>query len=104
MSTIPAALHTIGDFLATHAAILALRGVIIGSTIAVTGVLQLVGWLVVGALATVLITEQRRALTSMQLSAWLRALPRHVIPWPHRCAADCASAWAWDPESGPSPG
>ena len=103
MSTIPAALHTIGDFLATHAAILALRGVIIGSTIAVTGVLQLVGWLVVGALATVLITEQRRALTSMQLRLGSVLSPARD-PWPHRCAADCASAWAWDPESGPSPG
>jgi len=41
--------------------------VIIGSTIAVTGVLQLAAWLVVGALASVLITEQRRALTSKQL-------------------------------------
>jgi hypothetical protein len=59
--------HTIGNFLPTHAAILALRGVIIGSTIAVTGVLQLAAWLVVGALASVLITEQRRALTSKQL-------------------------------------
>lgn len=43
--------HTIGTFLPTHAAILALRGVILGSTIAVTGALQLAAWLVVGALA-----------------------------------------------------
>ena len=49
MSTIPAALHTIG--LPTHAAILALRGVIIGSDIAPTGIAQLTAWLVVGALS-----------------------------------------------------
>jgi YhgE/Pip-like protein len=67
MSTIPAALHTIGGFLPTHAAILALRGVIIDSNIAVTGVLQLTAWLVAGTLATVLVTEQRRALSSKQL-------------------------------------
>jgi len=59
--------QTIGNFLPTHAAILALRGVILGSTIAVTGVLQLAAWLVVGALASVLITGQRRALNSKQL-------------------------------------
>jgi hypothetical protein len=32
MSTIPAALHTIGGFLPTHAAILALRGVVMAQT------------------------------------------------------------------------
>ena len=67
MSTIPAALHTVGGYLPIHAAILALRGVIIGSDIAVTGVVQLTGWLIVGVLATVLVTEQRRALSSKQL-------------------------------------
>jgi putative membrane protein len=67
MSTIPAALHTIGGYLPTHAAILALRGVIIGSDIAVTGVVQLTVWLVVGTLATVIFTEQRRVLSGTQL-------------------------------------
>jgi len=67
MSTIPAALHTIGGYLPTHAAILALRGVIIGSDIAVTGVVQLTAWLATGALATIVVTEQRRALSSKQL-------------------------------------
>ncbi|OHV04427.1 YhgE/Pip family protein [Mycobacterium talmoniae] len=67
MSTIPATLHTIGSYLPTHPAILALRGVIIGSDVAVTGVAQLAGWLVVGGLATVLVTEQRRTLDSKQL-------------------------------------
>jgi putative membrane protein len=77
MSTIPAALHTIGDYLPTHAAILALRGVIIGSDIAVTGIVQLTVWLSVGTLATVLVTEQRRVLNA-KTSARLRPLPRHV--------------------------
>ncbi|MGA5544931.1 YhgE/Pip family protein [Mycobacterium sp. NPDC051198] len=67
MSTIPAALHTIGGYLPTHAAILALRGTVLGSDIAMTGVAQLVAWLVAGSLATVLITEFRRALSSKQL-------------------------------------
>jgi hypothetical protein len=44
-----------------------LRGVIIGSDIAVTGVAQLASWLVAGVSATVLVTEQRRALSSKQL-------------------------------------
>jgi putative membrane protein len=64
MSTIPAALHAIGGYLPTHAAILALRGVIIGSDIAVTGIAALAAWLIVGAVATVLVTEQRRVLSS----------------------------------------
>ena len=67
MSTIPAALHTIGELLPTHAAVLALRGVIIGSDIAVTGVVQLSVWMVSGVLATVLVTEQRRVLSGKQL-------------------------------------
>src|ERR1700676_485862 len=55
MSTIPAALHAIVGYLPTHAAILALRGVIIGSDIAVTGIAAVAAWLIVGALATVLV-------------------------------------------------
>lgn len=54
-------------YLPTHAAILALRAVIIGSDIAVTGIAQLTAWLVAGVLATVLVTERRRALSSKQL-------------------------------------
>jgi putative membrane protein len=53
--------------LPTHAAILALRGVIIGSDIAVTGIAALAAWLMVGAVATVLVTEQRRVLSSKRL-------------------------------------
>jgi putative membrane protein len=64
MFTIPAALHAIGGYLPTHAAILAVRGVIIGSDIAMTGIAALAAWLIVGALATVLVTEQRRVLSS----------------------------------------
>jgi putative membrane protein len=67
MSTIPAALHAIGGYLPTHAAILALRGVIIGSDIAVTGIAALAAWLIVGAVATVLVTERRRVLFSKRL-------------------------------------
>lgn len=42
-------------------------GLFIGSDIAVTGVVQLAVWLVAGALATVLVTEQRRVLSGKQL-------------------------------------
>jgi putative membrane protein len=44
MSTIPAALHAIGGYLPTHAAILAVRGVIIGSDIAMTGIAAVAAW------------------------------------------------------------
>jgi len=67
MSTIPAALHAVGGYLPTHAAILALRGVIIGSDIAVTGIAQLGVWLALGVVGTVLVTEQRRVLRAKQL-------------------------------------
>lgn len=67
MSTIPSALHTTGNYLPTHPAILALRGVIIGSDVAATGVAQLAVWLVAAGLATILVTEQRRVLGSRQL-------------------------------------
>lgn len=67
MSTIPSALHTIGSYLPTHSAILGLRGVIVGSDVAATGVAQLAAWFAAGALATTLITEQRRVLGSKQL-------------------------------------
>ena len=96
--------HTSGNFLPTHAAILALRGVILGSTIAVTGVLQLAAWLFVRGVG---VGPHHRAATRAQqqaTSARLRTLPRHMIAWPHRGAADATSAWAWYPVSGPVPG
>lgn len=67
MSTIPAALHTIGNHLPTHAAILALRGVIVGSDVTATGVAQLAAWLAAAGLVTILVTERRRVLGSKQL-------------------------------------
>ncbi|MDO3297758.1 YhgE/Pip family protein [Mycobacteroides abscessus subsp. massiliense] len=67
MSTIPTPLHTIGGHLPTYPAILALRGVIIGSDVVANGIIQLALWLVISMLATVLVTEQRRVLSSTQL-------------------------------------
>lgn len=66
-STIPAALHAIGGYLPTHSAIVALRGVIIGSGTAGSGVIQLAVWLIGAAAATLLITERRRTLGGRQL-------------------------------------
>jgi putative membrane protein len=66
-SAIPRTLHTIGNYLPTHPAILALRGVIIGSSITTGGITHLVAWLIAAALATLLVTEHRRSLSSKQL-------------------------------------
>ncbi|QLL07534.1 YhgE/Pip family protein [Mycobacterium vicinigordonae] len=66
-STIPATLHTLGSYLPTHAAVLALRGVITGSDSVGGGIGQLMAWLIGAAAATLLITEHRRALSSAQL-------------------------------------
>ncbi|AMU75459.1 YhgE/Pip family protein [Mycobacteroides abscessus] len=67
MSTIPGTLHTLGGYLPTHAAIVALRGIIIGSHVAADGIIQLITWLTAAALTTVIVTEQRRVLSSKQL-------------------------------------
>lgn len=66
-STIPPTLHSIGNHLPTHAAIMTLRGVMIGSDTTASGVVELFTWLLGGAVATLLVTEQRRTLDSKQL-------------------------------------
>lgn len=75
ISTIPGPLHTLGGYLPTHGAVLALRAVIAGSGDLVTGVVELVAWLAVGALATVVVTDRRRYLSGKQVrhGAWLPA-------------------------------
>lgn len=66
-STIPPTLHSIGDVLPTHAAILALRGVIIGSNTTIGGALELAVWMIGAAVATLFVTERRRSLNGRQL-------------------------------------
>lgn len=66
-STIPPALHSVGNYLPTHAAILVLRGVIIGSNTTIGGALELVVWMLGAAVTTLLVTEGRRSLTGRQL-------------------------------------
>lgn len=66
-STIPAPLRTIGNHLPTHPALLALRSTIIGADVGAGGIIQLIVWLLIATLATVLVLEQRRALDSKQL-------------------------------------
>ncbi len=66
-STIPPALHGVGNVLPTHAAILALRGVIIGSNTTIGGALELAVWMIGAAVATLFVTEGRRSLSGRQL-------------------------------------
>jgi putative membrane protein len=66
-STIPPTLHSIGNLLPTHAAILALRGVIIGSNTVVGGAIELVVWMLGAVVVTLLVTERRRSLGGKQL-------------------------------------
>lgn len=66
-ATIPPTLHTIGNYLPTHAAILVLRGVIVDSNTAVGGSLELLVWLLMALVSTVLATEYRRTLRGKQL-------------------------------------
>lgn len=66
-STVPATLHGIGEHLPTHAAMLAMRGVILGSDTWIAGATELGAWLLAAAVTTLLVTEQRRLLASKQL-------------------------------------
>lgn len=66
-SSIPTTLNAIGGQLPTHSAVTALRGVITGAQTTTSGVIQLIAWMTVAALATLVVTERRRLLSSRQL-------------------------------------
>ena len=74
VSTLPEPLYALTGFLPTHGAVVALRAVAMGGPGLVGGVVHLAVWLVIGTLATVLITDRRRYLPARQLRAF--AVPR----------------------------
>ncbi|MFC3494409.1 YhgE/Pip family protein [Glycomyces rhizosphaerae] len=67
VSTVPSPLYGIVGLLPTHGAVIALRGAAFGGSGMTTGVILLTVWLVVGALATIVITDRRRHLSPSQL-------------------------------------
>ncbi|MGH8878672.1 MAG: YhgE/Pip domain-containing protein, partial [Stackebrandtia sp.] len=67
VSTVPAPLYGLSGFLPTHGAVIALRAAAFGGSGLVTGAVGLAVWLVVGGLATVIITDRRRRLNPRQL-------------------------------------
>lgn len=71
VATIPGPLYALGDYLPTHGAILALRTIITGGDAdqALSGLGQLVVWLVIGSAAAVAVTDRRRSLSARQLRA-----------------------------------
>ena len=60
--------------LPTHGAITALRAIIAGGSGLADGLIQLAVWLVVGALATAVVTGRRRYLPTRQLRTPTRAV------------------------------
>ena len=67
VSTLPGPLHALTDWLPTRGAVLALRAVATGGPGLVTGVVQVAAWLIVGTLATILVTDRRRYLSPRRL-------------------------------------
>lgn len=67
VSTLPGPLYAIGDVLPTHGAIIALRAVSAGGASLGAGIAALVAWLVVGLLATILVTDRRRYVSPRRL-------------------------------------
>ncbi|ADD45369.1 YhgE/Pip domain-containing protein [Stackebrandtia nassauensis] len=68
ISTLPSPLYAVAGYLPTHAATLALRGTVTDThALMLTGTVQLAAWLAVGTLATIVITDRRRYLSTRQL-------------------------------------
>ncbi|MFC3895729.1 YhgE/Pip family protein [Lentzea rhizosphaerae] len=67
VSTLPGPLHALADYLPTRGAVIALRAVATGGPGLTTGVAHLCAWLLIGGLATVLITDRRRYLSTRRL-------------------------------------
>ena len=74
ISALPSTLYDITDVLPTHGAITALRAIIAGGSGLADGLIQLAVWLVVGALATAVVTGRRRYLPTRQLRTPTRAV------------------------------
>lgn len=67
VSTLPPFFHAIADYLPSHGAVLALRAIITGTDGALTGIIELAVWLVIGSAAAIAVTERRRTLSTKQV-------------------------------------
>jgi putative membrane protein len=67
VSTLPGPLYSLAGYLPTHGAVLALRGAATDGTGLTTGIAELAAWLLVGTLASILITDRRRYLSTKKL-------------------------------------
>jgi len=67
VSTLPSPFYALADYLPTHGAVLALRAAVTGDAGLYSGIAELFGWLIVGVLAAILVTDRRRYLSTRQL-------------------------------------
>jgi putative membrane protein len=67
VSTLPSPFYALAGFLPTHGAVLALRAAVTGDAGLYSGIAELFGWLIVGVLAAILVTDRRRYLSTRQL-------------------------------------
>ena len=67
VTTIPGPLYASAGLLPTHGAVVALRALVTGGSGVVTGLVELLAWLAIGFLATVLVTDRRRYLSPRDL-------------------------------------
>ncbi|MBB4688404.1 YhgE/Pip domain-containing protein [Amycolatopsis jiangsuensis] len=67
VSTLPGPLYTIAGYLPTHGAVLALRAAATDGIGLGTGIAELVAWLLVGTLVSILVTDRRRYLSGKSL-------------------------------------
>ncbi|MGW4214878.1 YhgE/Pip family protein [Lentzea sp. NPDC004789] len=67
VSTLPGPLHALAGYLPTHGAVIALRATATGGPGLATGVAELCAWLFVGVLASILVTDRRRHLSTRQV-------------------------------------
>ncbi|NUT95371.1 MAG: YhgE/Pip domain-containing protein [Saccharothrix sp.] len=67
VSTLPGPLHALAGYLPTHGAVIALRATATGGPGLASGVAELCAWLLIGGLASVLVTDRRRYLSPRRL-------------------------------------
>ncbi|WP_335988286.1 YhgE/Pip family protein [Glycomyces sp. MUSA5-2] len=67
VSTLPGPLYALVGWIPTHGAVIALRAAALGCSGLATGITQLAVWLAIGALATILVTDRRRNLSTRHL-------------------------------------
>lgn len=76
VSTLPGPLYSVTDYLPTHGAIQAMRAIVADGSGLAGGIAELVGWLLVGTLAAIVVTDRRRYLSGKRLRR--PALPAHA--------------------------